>query len=381
MDRRGQRRRLVVISVIAATAGAASVLTAYAATGGGSKDASPGGHRPAASAPETVNTGVPQTSPAESRRQASAARKPSKKCGVNSKLVPSCGAFWGMYSVKGRTLTTSITDLEKRFGRRFDIVLRFHDFSNDPPGRFPDASEQELGRSRLLFFAWESKSYKSRTSYKWRDVAAGRYDSSIIVPAARRVRAYGKKVFMSFDPEMDRHMTKGELKGNEAEYVAAARHVHQVFQRAGVRNVVWVWTTTGSLGGDNAQRILKSYPGHAYTDWIGFDPYNFYQCHRAPWTSFEEEVGVPYRWLQRNGLGDKPFILPEFGTQFDSADPERSRQWYKSIPGVMEREFPNLKGLIRFNSGEECDVQLDNGPGMANAYGQAGKAPYLNPPR
>lgn len=304
-----------------------------------------------------------------------------RKCVVSTTLVPGCGAYWGIYSVQGKTLTSSVTDIEQRIGRRFDIVLRFHDFSNGPgPGRFPDASEQELGRSRLLFFAWESKLYEKHQAYQWRDIAAGAYDKSVIEPAARRVRAYGKKVFMSFDPEMDRNMTKGERKGNEAEYVAAARHVHDVFRRAGVRNVVWVWVTTGVVSGDNMQRILHSYPGDAYVDWVGWDPYNFYKCHGTPWHTFDQKIGPTYRFLQQNGFAKKPFILPEYGTQYDPANPGRSLSWYRQIPQVLRHNYPNIAGLIRFDAGPGCNLNVDNGPSMLASYAHAGKDLYLNPP-
>ncbi|MCO6006742.1 hypothetical protein NE236_17290 [Actinoallomurus purpureus] len=302
------------------------------------------------------------------------------RCGADAKLMPKCGAYWGIYSVQGASLTSAVTDIEGKVGRRFDIVLRFHDFSNKPgPGVFPDAAERALGRSRLLFFAWESKLYAGQQSYKWRDIAAGAYDRSVIQPVARRIRAYGQKVFMSFDPEMDRHITKGELKGTEAEYVAAARHVHDVFAKAGATNVVWVWTTTGTMSNENPQRMLNSYPGDAYVDWVGWDPYNFYKCHGTQWHSFDEKVGQTYRFLQKNGFAKKPFILPEYGTQYDPADPKRSLQWYREIPGVLRSKYPNIAGLIRFDAGPGCNLKVDNGPGMLTSYAAAGRDSYLNP--
>ncbi|MEV5747771.1 glycosyl hydrolase [Actinoallomurus sp. NPDC052308] len=300
-------------------------------------------------------------------------------CGADAKLMPKCGAYWGIYSVQGKSLTSAVTDIEGKVGRRFDIVLRFHDWSNAAgPGRFPDASERVLGGSRLLFFAWESKVYQKQQSYKWRDIAAGAYDKSVVEPVAERVRAYGKKVFMSFDPEMDRHQNKGEMKGSPAEYVAAARHVHDVFQRAGVKNVVWVWVTTGTMSGVNPQRMLDSYPGDAYVDWVGWDPYNFYKCHNGPWHTFDEKVGPTYRFFQQHGLAKKPFILPEYGTQYDPADPKRSIQWYREIPGVLRAKYPNIAGLIRFDAGPGCNLKVDNGPGMLGSYAAAGRDTYLN---
>lgn len=362
----------VVASAVALAAVAALASCGTAAGGGDGRH----GSRPSAggSTAASATAGPGEVTP-------SRIHKASGRCGVDRLLVPRCGAWWGIYSLQGRTPTSSVTDLEKQVGRRFDIVLRFHDWSTGPgPGRFPDASERALGRSRMLFFAWESKLYQKKQAYKWRDIAAGTYDKSVIRPVAERVRAYGKKVFMSFDPEMDRHITKGDLKGTEAEYVAAARHVHHVFQHLGVKNVIWVWVVTGTMGGDNPQRMLNSYPGDAYVDWVGWDPYNFYACHRTTWHTFDEKVGPTYRFLVSKGFARKPFILPEYGTQYDPANPGRAKEWYAPIPTVLKQKYPNIAGLIRFDAGEGCGLQIDSGAGMLASYAAAGKNPYLNPP-
>ncbi|MFE3453696.1 glycoside hydrolase family 26 protein [Nonomuraea sp. NPDC059194] len=305
--------------------------------------------------------------------------QPSPVCSVDEILVPSCGAWWGVYSIKGKTLTTSVTDIEQRVGRRFDIVLRYHDFSGKPgPGVFPDASEIELGASRMLFFAWESRLYGDDVNLTWPDLAAGAHDE-VIRQAATRIREYGKRVFVSLDPEMDRLSDHGPKKGTPADYVAAARRVHRLFEEAGVTNAVWVWTVTGYLGGANGERMKAMYPGDEYVDWVAYDPYNFYACQQAPWETFEESIAKPYHWLEREGFGDKPFMLPEYGTQFDPADPGRAQQWYRDIPAVLKEKFPNIKGMIRWNSDFNCGLGLDNGPGMLDAFAEAGRDPYLNP--
>lgn len=303
------------------------------------------------------------------------------ECTVSEILVPSCGAWWGIYSIRGRDLSASVTDLEQQINRPFDIVLRYHDFSGTPgPGVFPDKSEIELGESRMLFFAWESRLFSEKTELRWSDIAAGRHDD-VIRAAADRIRDYGKKVFVSFDPEMDRRTTGQDIdKGGTADYVAAARHVHRLFEEAGASNTVWVWTVTGYLGEGNDQRMASMYPGDEYVDWVAYDPYNFYGCKGSSWETFEQSISGTYRWLNENGLGHKPFMLPEYGTQYDPADPARSKQWYTDIPETLQ-EYPNIKGLVRWDSDFGCGLRLDNGPGMIDAFEEAGLHPLLNPSR
>lgn len=373
---RTRRRAVAVVAVV----GACAAMAACGGTGSGAGNA---GRVPSAGARNGAASGSDRPTAGTVADELSAFRASDKPCGtVNGDLVPKCGAWWGIYSVRGATLTSSVTDIEHEVGRHFDIVLRYHDFSTGSgPGRFPDSSERTLGRSRILFFAWESKLYRQKTSYKWRDITAGKYDDSVIKPAAERVRAYGRKVFMSFDPEMDRQENRNERKGTAAEYVAAARHVHDVFQKVGAKNVIWVWTITGYLGKDSPQRDLASYPGDAYVDWVGWDPYNFYKCTGVSWKSFDTKMYETYQFLERNGFGNKPFILPEFGTQYDPADPARSRVWYREIPDVLKHKYPNVAGLVRFDAGTGCDTQLDSGPGMLRSFAEVGRSPYLNPSR
>ena len=78
-------------------------------------------------------------------------------CGaVSDKLVPSCGAWWGMYSPTNPATWDhgrAITDVEAQVGRTFDIVHRYHDFSNTGSnGAFPDVYQrQQMREGRLMF--------------------------------------------------------------------------------------------------------------------------------------------------------------------------------------------------------------------------------------
>lgn len=304
---------------------------------------------------------------------------PPIMCGAQARLAPSCGALWGVYTLQGADASRSVIDLESKVGRQFDISLRYHDFSDTYPGRFPDSHEQLLGQSRLLFLSWQARVSSTNQSLRWIDIARGAYDQKFVTTAAQRVKAYGKTIFIAFDPEFD---SGPNTRGTPEEYVAAYRHIHDVFRQQGAMNVVWVWVSTGYTGAGNDQKILRGYPGDRYVDWVGYDPYNFYRCNKTGWKTFETTVSGGYNWLMSQGFGDKPFILSEYGTQFDSANVARSAEWNSSIPQVLPR-YPNLKGLIRFDANglfgsTGCNMFINNGSGMLNAFKAAGQSSYLN---
>jgi hypothetical protein len=294
-------------------------------------------------------------------------------CTLSAKLVPSCGVLWGAYkpASAGETWQTTVTNLESQVGRPFDIVYRYHDFSGaGSNGAFPDSYEQSLAASgHLLMDNWQSLLYSNHVLIPWSSIAAGNYDASVIDPEALRIKAFGQPMFLAFDHEMDASVG---AEGTAADFVAAYRHIHDEFARLGVTNVVWVWTVTGWSGHDSLYPSL--YPGDAYVDWIGYDPYNFGSCHGNVWHSPSTVIDRFYQWLEANGYGNKPFMLPEYGTVTDPSNPNAAAQWYQQLPAALAAH-PNIKAVDEFDTPfGRCNTSLTVGPGELAAFAVAGRA-------
>ncbi|WP_338677109.1 glycosyl hydrolase [Streptomyces sp. SCSIO 30461] len=313
---------------------------------------------------------------------------PDGSCAPTEKLEPRCGAWWGAYIpyAPSGSLTEAVYAFEAKIGRRLDLVYNYHDMSRTPlDGRLLTADEQELGRDRLLMLAWESTVWTephhanwTETQLGWKNIASGAYDRDIIDPQARRLKAYGKRLFFSFDQEADFRIKEGA--GSPEEFVAAYRHIHDRFRRLGVDNVVWVWTVSGYLG--NAELMKRLYPGDDYVDWIGMDQYNYYLCHRSPnWLDFERSQRPSYDWLRAHISDRKPLMLAEFATAPDPVLPQRQRDWYARIPQVAP-SLPRVRALVHWNRavpGAGCDLTVDSGPGL-DGYRIAGRDPYFRQP-
>jgi Glycosyl hydrolase family 26 len=304
------------------------------------------------------------------------AGKTGQPCTVSPILAPACGAWWGMYlptDTGGEGLDAAVAAQERSLGRGLDIIERYHDMSHGPNGVFPNPAETRLARQHLLLFSWAPATWSDHTVYRWETIASGQLDRSVIVPQAQRLRAFGHTVFLSFSAEPD-----GAVPGNgtPTQFIAAWRHIHDVFARQGVRNVVWVWITTGYV--PHADTIAALYPGDRYVDWIGYDPYNFFNCHHSPWQSFGQTVQPFYQWLTGRHLGaGKPVMLAEFGSAGNPENPEMEAEWYRGVVPVL-RGMPRLKALIMWNSSTAgCDLQLSADSAAARAYRQAGLSPYL----
>jgi hypothetical protein len=295
---------------------------------------------------------------------------PSGGCTRSALMVPSCGVLWGVYAplASGQTWAQDTSSLESSVGRPLNITYRYHDFETTGAGVFPDANEQSLAASgHVLLDDWAPRNFSAGTRIAWASIAAGDYDASVIDPEAQRIKAYGKPIMLSFDHEMDARVG---TSGTAADYVAAYRHIHDEFARLGVTNVIWVWTTTGYVGHESEFNSL--YPGNSYVDWIGYDPYNFASCHSTAWKNFNQTIDPMYQWLESNGYGDKPFILPEYGTVPDSSNANAAADWYSQIPAALATH-PNIKGMVEWDDQVgSCDSRLTTPPGALSAFAAAG---------
>ncbi|MFJ4358734.1 glycoside hydrolase family 26 protein [Streptomyces massasporeus] len=306
-------------------------------------------------------------------------------CRPTALLEPPCGAWFGAFVPHERDdLPEKVRAYEKRVGRELDIVYTYHDMSLASgarrEGQLLTPEEQRVGEDHLLLLSWESKWWGGTRQQQptWKQIASGELDDRVIDVQARRIKDYGKKVFLSFDLEMD---TRTPASGTPADYVKAYRHIHDRFRELGVDNVVWTWITTGYL--DHADEIKKMYPGDDYVDWVGYNQYNYYRCHDAGWLSFAQTQHATHDWIRENISDDKPLMLSEFGTAADANRPQRQAEWYARVPGVL-KDLDGVKAALQWNyrdPGPHCNLALANDAAW-DSLRKAVADPYLNqPPR
>jgi hypothetical protein len=305
----------------------------------------------------------------------------SAECRPTKLLVPRCGAWFGAYVRHSKPdLEENVLAYEKRIGRTLDIVYTYHDMSLDGlEGQLLTEQEQRVGKDRMLLLSWESKWWNGTPAQQpsWKQIASGALDKSVIDVQAKRIKAYGKPLFLSFDLEMD---TRTPANGTPAEYVAAYRHIHDRFRELGVTNVVWTWIITGYTGHSELFRTL--YPGDAYVDWIGYNQYNYFRCHKAKWQSFEETQTASHEWIRENLSADKPLMLSEFGTADDPAKPSAQAEWYEQVPRVV-KELEGVRAALQWNyrdPGPGCDLSLARDESWKSLR-KAVSDPYFNQPR
>jgi len=235
-----------------------------------------------------------------------------------------------------------IGELEAKLGRKLAIDHTFVPWG-DSIGWQP-AWDLSQGRIPLISFGSDGDT---------REVASGRSDA-YLRSLADEVRALGHPVLLRYAYEMDGDANAGWVHSGR-DYVAAWRHVHNLFEKAGAK-AAWVWAPNASAF-DQPSKVERYWPGDAYVDWIGADAYNWYGCrNRTDWRGFGELFRTFYDWAGSRG---KPLIIPETGSTEDAANPGRKRDWYVEAGNAL-RDMPKVRAVVFFDSNNPCPWWVDS---------------------
>jgi hypothetical protein len=116
--------------------------------------------------------------------------------------------------------------------------------------------------------------------------------------------------------------------GTPAQYKSAFRKVVSIFKARGATNVSFTWQMTSwSFRADRSHYTYaaKWYPGNAYVDVVGTDPYNWYTCGhgKARWMSLKSLVDPAVSFARARG---KQVAVAEFGSHANSRRPSWLRE-------------------------------------------------------
>ncbi|MFD5561751.1 glycoside hydrolase family 26 protein [Kitasatospora griseola] len=144
--------------------------------------------------------------------------------------------------------------------------------------------------------------------YRLSRIASGAHDD-YVKKFARDVKKARGPVVLRFAHEMNEtwYPWSEERNGNrKGDYVAAWRHVHDVFDAQGVDNVIWQWCPDTQSPG--RPPLSRFYPGDDYVDWMGMEAYS---------TDSAETVGplLNDTYDELTALSDKPIFIGETGVR------------------------------------------------------------------
>lgn len=308
--------------------------------------------------------------------------EPSREaCEVTGRLVPSCGAWWGVAPeiFTGRPPGRALERAERRMGRQADIMHVYHRGDE----LFPTPEERAIARDpdgrRLLLVNW-----KPSLDHTWEQIAHGALDERIDRLAAHIVRTFPEKFFLTVHHEPENDVREARGKGmTAADYAAMFRHVVTRLRHGGVTNAVTVMTYMGAPNWASEPWFEKLYPGDDVVDWVAMDPYVDHRVHSFDGLVNKIRPEFPrwqgfYRWM-RERFPDKPVMLAEWGV-FERHDrPGFKESFFASVRREIG-EYPRIKALVYFDSprAPRGDTRFDTTPGGRKAFGELARDPHLN---
>lgn len=287
------------------------------------------------------------------------------------KLVPRTGALLGAFvSTTGTGWSAdAVTAREAELGRRFAIDHRYQNWATP----FPTVADRwDVVNGRIPMITWQPNTTTLAA------IADGTSDE-LIRTRARSVAAFGHPIFLRWGHEMNadwypwdgvHNNTPGHHDGPAA-YVAAWRHVHDLFVAAGATNAVWIWCPNRvSIPASSWNRIDAYYPGDAYVDWVGFDGYN---RDPADWRSFTTLFASDDARDARR----KPVMVGEVAS-VEGRTPGRKAAWIRDVRAVLESSFPSVAAVVWFDTAKNgFDFRIDSSASSAAAFRELAQDPYF----
>ena len=275
------------------------------------------------------------------------------------------GALFGAYvQGTGNDATAQMAAVESRerdIGRRLAIDHHFYPWEKE----FPTAREQaDLRAGRIPLISWNG------TLNLGIDLGL---EDDLITARADAVKALPGKVMIRWMWEMDGRR-KAEDSGHPALYVAAWRHIHDVFAAEGATNVQWVWCPNATAFADD-RNAPAYYPGDEYVDWICADGYNWAPGRNGDqWRSFASIYGAFYDWGTAH---HKPLMVGEFGAQ--ERNPGDKAQWLSDAREALKTQYPGIKAVLYFDANHDYDWRVSTSPESLAAFRDMANDPWFTP--
>jgi Glycosyl hydrolase family 26 len=240
----------------------------------------------------------------------------------------------------------------------------------------PDAVAMCYKQHALPLLSWEPwagvKSGVSQPKFALSKIARGSFDT-YITNFATAVRNEKWPIVIRFAHEMNGNWypwSERQSGNHPGDYVRAWRHVHDVFRKVGVTNVIWVWSPNIVRPVPHT-KLAPLYPGDAYVDWIGEVGY-------AAGESTAGQVFDP-TLTQMRKFTKKPMLITETG-----AEPGPKKASWTTTLFPWLRKHPDVVGFVWFElsraDGATADWRFTANPKAQKAFHDGIVQSQLAPP-
>ena len=302
----------------------------------------------------------PPTQPADSPADQPIVAQAPEMATLDPPIASDTSIYWGAYIPGVPASTGPLDAFESALGKKVSIVHWGQSWGKPPSNPFPTSrfdSVRNRGSIPMLNWgSWQLGAGTTQPDFRLSTIASGAYDA-YIQQWAQAARAWGHPFFLRFDHEMNgawQFPWSVQLNGNQpADFVAAWRHVHDIFVQQGATNVTWVWCP--NISSSRTTPLSQVYPGDEYVDWACLDGYNFGTDAGNQWQSFGQVFGGsafggynPHNSYQEMlaVAPSKPIMLGEVASSEHGGS---KAAWIRDMLQTLPSVFPRMKAVVWMN--------------------------------
>jgi hypothetical protein len=285
----------------------------------------------------------------------------------SARTPPASGTLFGAFVGVQNNDEQAFLDEEQLLGRRWVIDHRFYSYED----WINDRTRWDIAQKKIPLVTWEPHENLD-------EIIAGQHDE-VFHQRARGARDLGVEMFLRWGHEMNGNWYPwaGANNGKEAgpaKYIAAYRHVHDLFVADGASNVVWVWCPlVADVPAEPWNHWRNYYPGDDYVDWIGLDSYNWGTSSSCcTWQTFGELSTDLYD----DYAGRKPLILAETSSAEVGGD---KAAWIDDLHQQLKTRFSAIRAVVWFDINKETDWRIASSARTLAAYQSMALDPFFNP--
>ncbi|HEX6394634.1 MAG TPA: glycosyl hydrolase [Acidimicrobiales bacterium] len=241
---------------------------------------------------------------------------------------------------------STVPQLESALAHPIEVVNVFVGWGETFPTTSVNAIVQAGAVPELSFEPWNYTKGVNQPAFSDSVIASGTYDA-YLTQFAQGVAAWHGELLFRYAHEMNGNWYPwaASVNGNTpAAYIAAWRHVHQIFSNAGATNALWVWCP--NAGGPTP--VASVFPGASYVNVVGMDGYNWgtTSTTNGGWRSPSQIFSGLLSTVRSVGPG-LPILLNETG----SAEAGGSKAtWLNQLFSFVEGQS-GLAGVVYSNFG------------------------------
>ena len=242
---------------------------------------------------------------------ASSTLKPGSRPQSTSSLAaattasPSSGVYLGVTITGVPANMTPLTTFEQDAQKHVAIVNFWRDMGGSGSILYNFWLQNVFQHNSIPMITWVPENWDSgsdQTPYSLSKIAAGA-DDAIINSYANTLKSYGKPILLRFAHEMNGSWFR--WGGQPQAYIAAWRHIHDIFVADGASNVQFVWCPNTQWSASSS--FDPYYPGDSYVDWAALDSYN--KPGNGSWLWFFKLFSTGNSYQDITTLTSKPLVI------------------------------------------------------------------------